>query len=279
MRAFKVNGVSATGCSDPASLLRWRARQRFAYDLILLDMRLGRGADGTALNALKVLPHLMTYAPSSKVVVFSQEDMTVDDALKCIERGALTVVPKGSEVGELCRVVEVYQRLGDQRQTREALISVLWEDVRDQSDRSGQRLEMLVMNLFDSMPTFRVIDNNVRIASIGSVDVLVENQNRHRFWDELDSYHLAVECKDHARALEPTDLNQFKAVVRGCRLAKVGILVSMGPFPEGFAHHPTGVLAQNDAHIFGLGRAHLERLVEAPYDGREEYLRSALEAQ
>jgi hypothetical protein len=129
------------------------------------------------------------------------------------------------------------------------------------------------------MPTFRVVDNNVKIGTVGSVDVLIENQNRHQFWDELQSFHVAVECKHRGRALEPTDFNQFKEVVRGCRMTKAGILVSMSPFPDTFTDYQTKASAQDDVHMFGLGRDHLQHLVERSYDVREQYLRSVLEVQ
>ena len=279
VRAFKLHDVDATGCSEPAKVLGWQAREHFAFDLILLDMRLGRLEDGTSLSALKLLPHLMTYAPSSKVVVFSQEDMTVEEALRCVELGALTVVPKGSQFGELCRVAEVYERLGDRGQTREELIRVLWDDIKTlASPLSGKRLEMLVINIFESMPTFRVVGNNVR-TSAGNIDVLVENQNVHPFWDGLVSTHLVVECKNRKRPPGPAELNQLKDLVKSRRLCGAGILVSTSAFSGSFDRRRDEIQETSGLHLFGVGLNHLERMVETPFDEREAYLRSVLEAQ
>lgn len=277
--AFEKRGIRVTGCSRPAEVLGWRTRSKFEYDLVLLDMRLGEQPDGNHLNAYDLLPHLKTYAPRAKVLITTVADLGVQEILRCIELGAEAVFPKGAELNELCVLAEVHQRLGDPRRTRQELIEVLWESLdANPRDSSGQRLEMLVMNLFESMPTFRVVNNNVT-TSAGSIDILVENKNRHQFWNDLKSTYLAIECKDRKRPTEPQHFNQLKEVVQSRRSCSVGVLVSMSPLPDSFRHRQNEARENDGIHIFGLGSDHLQRLVETAYDEREQYLRSELELQ
>ena len=224
---------------------------------------------------MQLLPHLMTYASRSKVVVITETKQYFAEALRCLELGALTVVPKVTQRDELYGLVSVFSRLGDPSSSREELIGVLWDGLDD--DRGGRRLEMLVINLFESMPTFRVISNNVD-SGAGNVDVLVENNSQHNFWNGL-SLHVAVECKNHARSPEPQDFNQLRAVVKSRQACNTGILVSMSPFTSGFRRLQSEAQGTDDLHIFGLGAEHLERLVDTPYDEREGRLREIFEPQ
>jgi ActR/RegA family two-component response regulator len=278
VQAFERKGMRGVGCDNPVEVLGWRSREKFDYDLIMLDMRLGEKPDGAPLNALEVLPHLKTYAPSAKVLIVTIADLGVGEILRCIELGAEGVFPKGAEFDELCVLAEVHQRLGDPRETRQELIEVLWESVNSpDGDPNGQRLEMLVMNLFESMPTFRVVDNNVSTRA-GTMDVLVENKNQHQFWEELGSLYLAIECKNHRRPPEPQHFNQLKEVVRSRLSCNVGILFSMSSFTESFRQRQ-GEAEGDGVHIFGIAADDLGRLIETRFDEREEYLRGVLERQ
>lgn len=279
VRALEKRGFSVTGCDQPAEILGWHDRGKFDYDLILLDLKLDKLPDGSPLNAMRLLPHLKTYAPSSKVVVITVTSVSVKEALRCIELGALAVFPKEMEFDELCGLAKVYERLGDPLNAREELISVLWEGLEDETgNTSGQRLEMLVINLFESMPTFRVIGNNLETPA-GNVDILVENLNKHEFWQGLSSLHMAIECKNRARPPEPQHFNQLKAVVKSRPHCQAGILVSTSPFTQKFPQQQGEAHRVDGVHIFGLGPEHLKRMVETPYDKREEYLRKVLEPQ
>lgn len=275
VETFEERGFEITGCKRPAEVLGWRARQKFDFDLILLDLELGKRPDGSLLSAQQLLLHLKTYAPSSKVVVITVTRFSVEAAVKCIELGALAVFPKQVEIGELCGLAEVYGYLGDPLNTRQELIDLLWEGLA--KDPTGQRLEMLMTNLFESMPTFRVIETNLT-TSAGSIDVLVENLNEHDFWKGL-SLHVAIECKNHSKPPEPRDFNQLKEIVRSRRRCKTGILVSMSNFTSAFQRRQAEAHQVDDVDIFGLGTDHLEDLVKTSYDKREEYLREVLERQ
>lgn len=277
--AFEKRGMQVTPCSNPAEVLGWRTRTRFQFDLVLLDMRLGEQADGTSLNAYDLLPHLKTYGPSSKVMIITIADLAVEEILRCIELGAEAVFPKGAQVNELCMLAEVHHHLGDPRRTRQELIEALWEGLEAElPDPDGQRLEMLVLNLFESMPTFRVVANNLK-NSAGSMDVLVENKNKHQFWNELNSLYLAIECKNSKRPPEPQHFNQLKDVVKSRHACNAGILVSMKPLTDPLRHRQSEVRQSEGVHIFSLTGDHLRTLVDTPYDDREEYLRGVLELQ
>lgn len=272
---FERHGVGVTGCSKPAEVLGWYTRSRFDYDLILVDLDLGDWGDGSRLTAMHLLPHLRTYAPEAKVIVITEAKQFFAQAIRCLELGALAVVPKVTAEDELYGLVSVYGRLGDPFSSREELIGVLWDGLGD--DRRGRRLEMLVMNLFESMPTFRVIGNNLRSAA-GSVDVLVENNSPHKFWSGL-SLHMAIECKNHRRAPDPQDFHQLKAAVGGRRQCNTGILVSTSPFTAGFRQLQNEAQQVDDLNLFGLDSDHLAHLVETPYGERETCLREILERQ
>lgn len=278
VKVFEREGFDITACGEPAEVLGWYSPEKFDYDLILLDFQLSTEPDGFPVNAIDVLPHLKTYAPGAKVAVVTVVDHTVEAAVKCIQLGAMAIFPKTS-AKELSGLARVYAHLGDPLNTRQELVEVLWGDLGSGAgDRNGQRLEMLVINLFESMPTFRVIANNLKTTT-GSIDVLVENQNKHDFWQGLGSLQLAIECKNHARPLEPQDFNQLAAVVRSRPDCQAGILVSMSPFPRSFRQHQGEVHQTEGIRIFGVEAKHLERLVEKSYDEREQYLRAVLEIQ
>jgi len=278
--AFEANKVRATGCSKPWEILSWSKRNEFDFDLILLDMQLGASPCGDELHAHKLLPHLMTYAPSSKVVVFSQHDVSVKDCLRCIALGALSVIPKSvKRIEELCLVAEVYQRIGDATEMQQELIELLWDDVTSSMKGREERLEMLVINLFNSMPTFEVIGHNVKTKA-GEIDVLVENNNRHSWWEKLLSLHLVIECKHLKKPPQPDVFNQLKAVVETQGdYSKAGIVVSMSGFTGTFRNRQNDVRCIDGIHLLGLGREHLDRLVRLRFDKREAYLRSVLQQQ
>jgi CheY-like chemotaxis protein len=280
--AFEAAQIRATGCSDPAQVMKWSKRDDFAFDLILLDMRLGPASGGQPdLHATMLLPHLMTYAPSAKVVIFSQHNVTVKECIACISLGALTVVPKSvSRVEELCLIGEVYDELGSAERAQQDLLEVLWDDLsRDGGDPKGERLEMLVINIFKSMPTFAVIGHDVP-AGIGKIDVLVQNRNRHEFWRLLESFELVIECKNERRPPEPDVFSQVATLVktRGAK-SKTGIVVSMSNFTGTFQNHQNASKTLHDVNLLGLGREHLERVVGLRPDEREAYLRSVLQRQ
>jgi ActR/RegA family two-component response regulator len=280
--AFKARGVEVEGCKKPSEVLRWSKREDFAFDLILLDMRLGISKRGEALNAAKVLPHLKTYSPSAKVVVFSQKEVNVEECVTCIRLGALGIIPKSVNPDDLVLIAQVYRQIGDKNESREELIRLLWQMVRESKDQvKGQYLEMLMINLFNSMPTFKVIGQNLRDnVNVGEIDILVENTNKHDFWHKLDSLQIVIECKNQKDAAQVKILTQLKELVlaRG-QLSKAGILVSMNSVTRGFKQRRNEIRQSDHINIFFLERSGLQRLVGLPYDKREEYLRDVFSKQ
>ena len=278
--AFRARGLIVEGCKKPSEVFRRSKREDFAFDLILLDMHLGISERGEALNAAKVLPHLKTYSPSAKVVVFSQNDITVDECVRCIRLGAIGIIPKSVNPDDLVLIAQVYRQIGDQNESREELIRLLWQMVCESKDQmKGQYLEMLMINLFNSMPTFKVIGQNI-LCNAGEIDVLVENTNKNAFWQKLDSLQIVIECKNQKDAAQVRILTQLKELVlaRG-KLSKSGILVSMNSVTRGFEQRRNEIRQSENINIFFLEKSGLQRLVGLPYDKREEYLRNVFSKQ
>jgi ActR/RegA family two-component response regulator len=278
--AFNRHGFDASGCSEPAALLGWRSAERFAYDLILSDMRLGPDGQGREINAAAVVTHVMTYAPTSKIFVFSQQDITVKECVTCMRRGALAVLPKTIELASLVLITEVYEVIGDYGQAREQLIQLLWEDLSAAVDGGdGRRLEMLVINLFNSMKTLPVLGSN-QLRSAGEIDIVVENLSTHPFWTRMDSAQLVVECK-HTKA--PAGTRVFthlqELVKTKGRFSRTGVLVSVSGVSAPFKRMQTERKDVNDIHIFVLDKQHLADLVSTPVEAREERLRTILARQ
>jgi ActR/RegA family two-component response regulator len=278
--AFIARDVRASGCSEPWRVMGWRSRKQLTYDLILLDMRLGMTRKDEPLHATALLQHLMTYAPAAKVVVFSQSEITVDECVQCIQRGALTVIPKATSPADLTLVASVYSVIGNEDATREELIRVLWEDVRTaRTGGDGKRLEMLVVNLFNSIPTCEVVGHNVQTGA-GEIDVLVENLATHPFWSALGSVHLVIECKHTVQRVQTSAFTRLQEIVKTQgSVSRVGIMVSMAGVTSGFRNLQTERKDSHDIHIFALDRDALQELVETSYDRRDESLRRMLSGQ
>ncbi len=278
--ALSRKGLVAKGCKKPWEVVKLSRRADFSFDLILLDMRLGDLAHGDVLNAAKVLPHLKTYSPSSKVVVFTQQEITVEECVQCIRLGALGIIPKGASVDDFVLIADVYRQLGDENESKQEVIRALWQVVCDTKEQlKGRYLEMLMINLFNSMPTFRVLERN-KMTNAGEIDIIIENTNQHQFWRALDSVQLIIECKNKSDSAQLTVLNQLKDLVltRG-KLSTVGILVSMSSVTKGFRKRSDEIREHKGIHVFFLGKNDLETLVDSRFDQREAYLREVFSKQ
>lgn len=272
--AFKRKGIHAQGCKSPKNIFKLSKREDFKFDLILLDMRLGNFRRGEALNASKVLPHLKTYSPASKVVVFTQNEISVEECVQCIQLGALAIIPKTGNIDDLVLIADVYQHLGDQNEAREELIRGLWRLACDSKEElKGQYLEMLMINIFESIPTFAVIGRNIQ-TNAGEIDILVRNDNQHDFWKLLESVQWVIECKNRGKSSQLTVLNQLQSLIltRG-KLSRAGILVSFSSVTSGGKRRRDEIREHNQCHIFFLDRWSLQSLIECTYDQRESYLR------
>lgn len=276
---FRHKSIRAKGVSAPTELLKWTTSDRFTdVDMIFLDMRLGISKAGVPITAAEVLLHLMTYSPTAKVVVFTQEEITVSECVRCIQLGALGIIPKTSDVDHLILVAKVYRHVGDEQKAQEERIRSLWAKLEDRDDSAkGRQLEMLMINIFNSIDGFNVIAHNREILA-GELDLVVENRGKDQFWTELNSFHFVIECKNESSATEKKAFNVLAQKVIAKQGCTVGILVSMAGVSSGFRDLQTagaGLVAK----IFQLGHPDLSELVRRSASGREDYLRRVLSRQ
>jgi ActR/RegA family two-component response regulator len=274
---FQHHSVIAEGISDPAELFRRIRNGGCAkFDMIFLDMRLGFD-NGRPITAQNALLHLMTYEPRAHALVFTQEGITVDECVRCVQLGSLGIVPKSSSIDDFILAAQFYPHIGDIRRSRESMIGNLWDKLMDDNDpMKGRYLEMLSINLFNSIPGFHVITTN-RLISAGEIDVVVENGGDHQFWRELRSFHLVIECKNTGAAAQRNVFNILSEKVRARDLCNTGILISWKGISSGFRQLQTA--GRSDVpRIFALDREHLQEMVRRPAQ-REEYLRHTFGTQ
>jgi ActR/RegA family two-component response regulator len=277
---FKHRSIGAEGVSAPTEMFKWTTSDRFTdVDMIFLDMRLGISRVGVAITAAEVLLHLMTYSPSAKVVVFTQEEITVDECVRCIQLGALGIIPKTSDVDHLILVARVYRHVGDEQKAREQRIRSLWAKLEEDRDdpAKGRQLEMLMINMFNSIDGFDVVSHNREILA-GELDLVVENRGKDQFWTQLNSFHFVVECKNESSPTEKKEFNVLSQKVHAKQGCTVGILVSMAGVSSGFRDLQTAG-TNPVTKIFHLAHPDLLELVRRPASGREEYLRRVFSGQ
>ncbi len=281
---FNSSDFSAEGCSNPSEILNEGKRKEFKYDLILLDMYLGKIKD-KYLNAPMLIPHLRTYYPYSKIVIYSSGDIDKNLCLRCLQLGAFTILPKTTDPPDLISIANVIAELGDQSKINEKLISLLLETVnqtKEENPLKGKHLEMLMINIFDSIPTFRVIGSNVTPSeSTGESDIILENNNAHHYWKMLNSPIIVVECKNRSK---PSDKNDIliladKVKAKGNNISKVGVLVSIGNVARSAREKIIELRKTEKLTIFTLVKEDVENLVNKPFFEREEYLRGIFGVQ
>jgi ActR/RegA family two-component response regulator len=275
-----IEDWTASSCSDPASLFAWCKTEDFDFDVMLLDMRLGQFNDGESLNAAKLIPHLMTYCPELRIFVFSQQDITVDECLQCLRKGAKQILPKTTSAEDLVLLMTVHKLSHAEQAPSEALIKHLWESVnKELNDDRGSDLERLVINLFNSMPGFRVIKTNM-LTPRGEIDALVRCTNLNDFWVKLDSQQIVIECKHRRGPSQVKDFNQLKELVRTRGLfSKAGIMMSMSGVSKGFKSLIDATRTGEGLYIYVIEKAHLQGLVKRSSEQREVYLREVLSKQ
>ncbi len=271
--------IDAEGMSDIPEVFRAARRGDFGnYDIVFVDMRLST-AKGKSVSAADVLLHCKTYSPKVLVIVFTQKDITPEECVQCMQWGALGIIPKASNPEEFGLMARVDPRDGGPTQIREALIGELWNLLTKSDDAAlkGKFLEMLVINVFNSIGDFPVIGNN-RAQAAGEIDIILENHGRHEFWKALNSLHIVVECKSGGDKSETDVFNVLSAKAKRKEHCRVGILVGWEGATKGF--NALQSAGNTDAPlIYSLGRAVLKSLVHAPPEGREEVLRLALAGQ
>jgi DNA-binding NtrC family response regulator len=114
---FKSADFDVSGCSNPVKILNQTNREEAKLDLILLDMYLGV-INGEYLNAPGLIPHLRILHPFSKIVIYSSGDIDTKLCLRCLELGALAILPKTTVTTDLISIAKVYAEIGDPNKTR-----------------------------------------------------------------------------------------------------------------------------------------------------------------
>jgi ActR/RegA family two-component response regulator/Holliday junction resolvase-like predicted endonuclease len=277
---FGQCNVEALGVKNPVDLLRSTKQAPYEkYDMIFLDMRLGKSGSGQPIMAADILLHLMTYASESKVVVFSQDDISAAECVRCIRLGALGIIPKLSDVGHYVLIGKAYRDIGDEVKARQERIVSLWGELHQPTvTTKGQYLEMLLVNLFNSINGMKVVHYNKKMTA-GEIDILVENTGTHQFWKMLDSLFLVVECKNRDSRSQTSDYNVLDGKVRGKHDCNVGIMVAWNGVTSGFKQLQQAKPAANKERIYVLNKDNLFELVSRSPENREAYLREIFSGQ
>jgi ActR/RegA family two-component response regulator/Holliday junction resolvase-like predicted endonuclease len=280
LEQFKRHNVHAVGITEPADLLRSTKLAPFAEaDMVFLDMRLSDPALGPPITAADVLLHLMTYASKAKVVVFTQKDISAAECIRCIQLGALGIIPKSSDVDNYVLIGQVYRDIGDEAKAREERIRSLWTKLDDAPDEiKGQYLEMLLVNIFSSIGGLKVVHHNIE-SSAGEIDILIENRCEHEFWKTMDSLYLAVECRNRHDPQQKADYSVLESKVRAKDRCKVGIMVSWAGVSSGFRQRQSAPMTVDTPRLYTLDRKAVHELIMRSSEKREEYLRNILSAQ
>lgn len=275
---LKRGGVEAMGYSSVEAFGR-DARSGRLQDvkLMFFDMNLEPRGDGRIFTAADVILVARTYAPAAKILIFTHEDIAVEDCIRCVQLGALGLIPKSEDDEQLLLAARVYPHIGDEQHAIEAVIRELWAqlqgaDVRDK----GQLLEMLTANLLSSIDGLTLVDNN-QYGARGEVDLIFQNDLPQSFWNELGSFHILVECKNRKDPPERSDFNNLAAKVKAHGHCGVGIMVSWEKVSSGFKELQR--TPSEGERIFSIDRPNLAALVSRPYADREMHLRALFSKQ
>lgn len=270
-------GIRAIGVTSAEEFGR-KARSGALQDIKLMffDMNLGTDENGRKVSAADVIPVARTYTPSAKILIFTYAKIDAGDCIRCVQLGALGLVPKFDDEFQLSLAARVYPNIGDPRHATEGVIKELWEQLQDENaPNKGQLLEMLTANLLSSIDGLTLIDNNQNAAR-GEVDLVFQNKIPEPLWETLDSFHIVVECKNRKDPPEKSDFNILEAKVKAHGHCRVGIMVSWSGISTGFKELQRH---SSKRRIFSIDRPDLETLVSKPYSDREEHLRRLFSKQ
>ncbi len=249
--------------------------------LMLIDMNLGPAVGGGTLKAPDAILIAKTYVPNAYVLVFTANTagsgINLDDCIECVSLGALGLVPKPQTQEELLKVADAYANVGSREHATEAVIGELWAQLQNASaSQKGALFEMLVANLLSTVEGFSFVGNNWN-GLTGEIDLAFRNDASDRFWTELKSLLILVECKNRVEPSETSDFSIFRDKVRAKGGCQVGIMASWEPVTRGFK-----ILRQfhdKDAVIFIIDEANLRAMVGMAPAAREPYLRTQFTEQ
>jgi CheY-like chemotaxis protein/Holliday junction resolvase-like predicted endonuclease len=270
-------GIRALGITSVQEFGR-KARSGVLQDikLMLFDMQLGTDKDGRKVTAADVIPVARTYTPSAKILIFTYEAIDPRDCIRCVQLGALGLVPKFDDEFQLALAARVFPNVGDPHHATEGVIKALWAQLQDRNaPNKGQLLEMLTANLLSSIDGLTLIDNNQNAAA-GEVDLIFENKVPEALWEKLDSFHIVVECKNTAGRPEKAEFNHFDAKVKAHGHCRVGIMVSWNGVTSGFKERQRN---SSKRRIFAMAEEDLGRLASKSRDERKAHLTSLFSRQ
>lgn len=269
---LKTEGIVAQGYKSFETFARdARAGGLRDVHLMFVDMNLGPRPGGGIITAVDVVPVAKTYAPAAKIVIFTHQGISLQDCIDCVRLGALGLVPKSDDLGDLLIAAQVYPHIGDAERVAEALVKELWLRLQDAGIREkGGLFEMLLANLLPTMSEgIRFVGNNWSNRD-GEIDLIFENTVDMPFWNELKSLNLIVECKNRAKPPESSDFAIFKAKVKGKGGCRVGILASWERRSRGIRNLQQP--QDEEAIIFTLDGKGLRDLINVPASERLELL-------
>jgi len=278
--ALRDFGFNAEGCFHPWKVKSFITKNK--YDVILLDMHLGKSPKGKLLHASNVLIDIKTFLFDAKVIVFSQYDVGVEEVIGCFKRGACDFVPKSSDIADLIEVINVNlsspELYIDSRWLREQLIKSLWDNVlNEKTSEKGKYLEMLMANIFTSMNCFPVLEAN-KITPAGEIDLIIANEHRGPFWRDLNSSQIIVECKNKNKKSELKDFYTLsKKIESRYAWGRIGVFVSFAGVTRGFKQQM--VKEQNKHLIFFLDKNMLEKLLDIEPKERANVMRNHFQLQ
>ncbi|HEY0313811.1 MAG TPA: response regulator [Allosphingosinicella sp.] len=275
---LKRAGISAIGSTSAKDFVqRARADEFRKVKVMFFDMNLEKRPDGTITTAVDLMPVARTYTPSAKILIFTHGDISVEDCIRCVQLGALGLIPKFTEPEQLLIAARVYGDLGDPHRAREETIRELRLRLEEADEqKKGQLFEMLVANILSSVDGMTLVGNNLN-KPLGEIDLIFENAVDLPFWRELGSFHIIVECKNRKAPPETSDFSVFMTKVQAKNGCRVGIMVSWVRASSGFRilqqTHPA------DTKMLTLHRGELDELIEAPWSERKDRLTAIFQRQ
>ena len=112
------------------------------------------------------------------------------------------------------------------------MLSYEWNDTKMETDRrkKGRRLEDFC-KLFFSLSEELVVDKCNYRTDDEEIDLIIKNKVTDPFWNQLNSPHIFVECKNLISKMDAPDISRLKTKVIDHRnLSRVGICISANDF-------------------------------------------------
>lgn len=248
-----------------------RSGELHGVGLMLFDMNLELRGGGGVMKAPDAILIAKTYVPQAYILVFTSPKIALDDAIECVNLGALGLVPKPMGREDLLKVAKVYAKVGNAEHASEAVLKELWRELLSANRESkGQLFEMFVANLLSSVNGLSMIANNWN-SDTGEADLIFRNDIKDKFWKNLGSLFLIVECKNRIDPSQVKDFHVLKAKVNSKWSCNVGIIISWVDVSSGYKTLQQKY-NQDKEIMFLLNRRDLQELVSMRRVERQAYL-------